>query len=789
MRLGAIRLGWLGAIVASAALGAPSIEKMQPRGCERGKAVTVVLRGDRLTPGARIETTIPGAISVLAPSKDAKEGAEFPLLVELRKDAPVGLYPLRLVTEEGLSNVVLFSVGALPEVEEDEAANPKAANGTEKNAQKLKSVPATINGTLTAADVDVFAFPVASGSKLVFEAEAAAAGSAIDPAIEVLDATGKTIAHNDDAEPAGVDSRLEHVFARAGTYYVRIHDSKYSAQRENFYRLKIGSYPYHEAMFPLGGRRGDPATVELIGGNLPRPVRVSVDTSARRQMTPVALEGSASLPALFELGDKRESVENESDTGVKAIEPGTIVNGRIGAKGEIDKYRLAVKPGEEWIAVVTAASTGVSFLDALVTVTDGAGKKIESRDDLGGADPAIPFTAPKDVREVIIAVEDLQGRGGPGYGYRLEARREPADFEVSILTPYVNVPPGGTAIVQARIQRRGYDGGMQVWIEGLPAGFSQAGGTVAPAAAAQRFDDANPRFSAATSTITISADAGVAAQTANLRVMAIADLSDGGRIVREGVGPGLVTAVRGGGRGGSTVTARWLGIGLALGVDRPLGSKLTTPVPRIRIAQGGEYPLRWKLAGGVAKSTGLRSNVATQVGNLRINQTATKGPDAGKEPEKKSNEGVLYVNTNFATPIGSFDFLPQVSATVGGQAVDVYAPMVTFDVAPGYQVMPGALEWKLAPGGAVEIAGRVHREPTFEGGLVKIEVQDLPEGVSCASLDVPATEAAFVLKCTAGAATAKGAYDVRLVSQAPDTGLKTKDTYKGPEVTGKLRIE
>ncbi len=768
----------LALLLCSAAIAEPAINSMEPHGGQRGKSLTLILKGSGLTDGAKLETAIPGAVSRLAPPKGAAEGAELPFLIELKKDAPVGLYPVRVVTEEGISNVVLFSVGVFPEIEEREAATPKATNGDVKSAEHLDSLPATINGTLTPADVDLYAFTVKAPRKLVFEVEAAAAASAIDPAIEILDSAGRAIAHNDDAEPAGIDSRLEHSFAKAGTYFVRIHDSKYSAQKDNFYRLKIGSYPFHEAMFPLGAKRGQPAAVELIGGNLARNARITVDTNSPRRFVPALLEGSASLPALFELSDKAEAMEPENETGIKALLPGGIVNGRIGKPGEVDKYRLAVKAGEEWIVAVTASSTGASFLDAIVTVTDAEGKKIESRDDLGGSDPVIPFTVPKGVAEVIVAIEDLQGRGGPGFAYRLETRKEMADFEVTLITPYVNVPAGGTEIVQARIQRRGYDGPMRLWIENLPDGFAQAGGTVAPSAASQRFDDPNPRFGSNTSTITITADPGVAPQTAQLRVVAIAAIEGGASIVREAIGPGLVTAVKGG--RGSSVTAQWLEMPLLMGVARSTGAKLTTPLSHARLAQGVEYPLVVKLTGATMKNMGLRQNVATQVGNLRINQ----GPSA-----KSPNEGTLYVNTNFATPTTSFDFLPQVTVNVDGKSVDVYAPMVTFEVVPGYQVWPNTKEWKLPPGAKVEIAGKVHREPTFEGGLVKIGMQDLPDGVTCAAAEVPAGELDFTLTCSAAMSATKGAHEVRVASEAPDTGRKAKDTYKGPDVTGKLRIE
>jgi len=96
-----------------------------------------------------------------------------------------------------------------------------------------------------------------AGQKLVFEVEARRSGSGIDPAIEIFDSSGREMARNDDAPGLGVDSRVEVMFPKSGEYRVQVHDSKFSEQAQNFYRLKIASYPYAETIFPLGGRRGE----------------------------------------------------------------------------------------------------------------------------------------------------------------------------------------------------------------------------------------------------------------------------------------------------------------------------------------------------------------------------------------------------------------------------------------------------------------------------------------------------------------------------------------------------
>ena len=753
----------------------PLLRDISPHGSQRGKTFKLVLKGSDLTLGARLETTLPASISRLVADGEAAPETTLPFLIELKKDAPVGVYPLRVVTADGLSNLMLFSVGDLPEAEEKEIEAPKPGNGNLATAEPVVA-PMVINGTLPDADVDLFSFQARAGQKLVFETEANALASAIDPALEILDAAGKQIAKNDDAAGAGIDARLEVTFPRAGTYYVRIHDSKYSDQTQSFYRLKVGSYPFAEAMFPIGGRRGQSVTTELVGGNLSTPVTVKPDTSSDSQFALVSLPGSASLPQLFLLSDKPEMAEPAD----RKLQPGVVVNGRISAKGEVDRYTLSVKPGEQWLFELIASSTGASQLDALVTILDAAGKKLLTRDDLFGADPTLPFEVPRDVNEINVAVEDLLGRGGLAFGYRLEARREAADFTLQLGSPFVNVPAGGTAIVNVGISRRGYDGPMRITIPNLPAGYRQAGGTVAPAAASQRFDEPNPRFSRNVSTITITADSDAKPQRIDLVVKGVAELPDGGRIVRFAESPGLVVVPRGL-KIQRAITAAWLGMPLAMASTRALPARVSTGAQNLRLSQGVEYPLNYKVEGqGAGRVQGrLRENIATQIGNLRILQGL---------PGKTPATGQTLISTNFATPATAWDLLLQVTLDLDGKQVDVYGPMITIDTVPGYQIWPAARQWTAVPGATLSVAGTVYREPTFEGGLVKIEFQDLPEGVICQTAEVAMESREFKMDCQVTASVARGSYEIRLVSSAPETGRKAKDTYKGPEVTGTIKV-
>src|SRR2546427_11294287 len=177
-------------LLAATLQAAPAIRDIQPRGAQRGKTFTLYLRGEGLTQGAQVKSTLPAAFSQLTLSKDplsefamTRPNTVLPFMVSLKADTPVGFYPIRVVTPAGISNAVLFSVGDLPGVEEIDSKNPKQPNNFPEEAQKVP-VPSVINGTLEGPDVDNYTFTAKAGQKLVFEVEARQAGSAIDPAIE-----------------------------------------------------------------------------------------------------------------------------------------------------------------------------------------------------------------------------------------------------------------------------------------------------------------------------------------------------------------------------------------------------------------------------------------------------------------------------------------------------------------------------------------------------------------------------------------------------------------------------
>src|SRR4029077_20927662 len=146
---------------------------------------------------------------------------------------------------------------------------------------------------------------------------------------------------------------------------------------------------------------------------------------------------------------------------------------------------------------------------------------------------------------------------------------------------------------------------------------------------------------------------------------------------------------------------------------------LEVPTPQVRISQGFEYALDYRVRRKEgAKLTGkVAQQIAGAVSNLRI----LKGLE-----NKNPHAGPALIGTTFATPVTTFDMIVSAPVEVDGRPVTVFAPGLEIEVAPGFQIQLSNPTMEIAPGGKMEVAGTVHREPTFEGGEIHIHAEDLP---------------------------------------------------------------
>ena len=679
-------------VSASSVSAQPVITDVQPRGAQKGKPFTLTLTGRNLGEGAMIRSTLPASFTLLTPDQPAlpdrpmtSEGRYATFLVEPTADLAVGVYPIRVITSEGISNVQLFTVGAFPELSEDESrpgALPNTNDSTE-TAQPLPPGSLTVNGTLRGPERDIFRLRAKAGDKRVIEVEARRTGSAIDPLLEILDANGRVIARSEDAPLLGLDARVEVTFPRDGDYDVVVRDSRYSTQTANFYRLKVGSYSYPRDVFPLGGRRGE--VVETSLG----PEKINVDlrtASSNVRQVFVNVPGGAALPVPFAVGDDPE-LTAPLNTSIGA--PVTI-NARLLKAGQVDRYTFRVPPSRAMTFRIQARELGTSKLMAVITVRDENGNVLGRSGDeplaedffnvnqsRTAGDPVLRLQPPAGVSQVTVTVEDLALRGGPGYAYRLNAQPAAHDFRLVLNSPFVNLPDGGSVAVPVTVQRQGFDDEIQLRVANAPKGLRVEGGFVVAGMPVKE----TPQTRNSRGVLILTREPGATLEPAELTIEGVARLPDGSTIVRKAEGPGMIVTVAGAVEQGAvdrqrSLTTPWMGLELVTAPTKARPATLeVTMLDRTRMEEGDQLKFRWTWVLRDSTQALPKTVTAEMVGSADV-RVIDMQPDA-----KDASTGTFVMTTTKLTRPSKYDVFVTGRLTLeGGEQEDVVSRPITVEV-------------------------------------------------------------------------------------------------------------
>lgn len=459
--------------VASLCAAPPQIAKINPLALTPGKTVELTFSGQNLRDAHSLWTSFSARCEfAAADGEPANNGERLTGRATVARGEQVGVGALRLVTGEGVSNPVLIMLDDLASVTE----SPN--NHTAGEAQPI-AWPIAVDGQCDPVVEDWFRFHVAAGQRVSFEVVAQRLGSQLDSVLRLLNVEGEELVRVDDAAGSGGDSRFTHLFEAAGDYLLALGDVRHAGGDEYRYRMRVGTFPLVTGVYPAGGPSGAVVSLEVADAGAESTSTVNVALPDARESSRLA---SFSVPSANEGGSgwfdveanpRSESLECEpNDSPAEATTasvPGAF-NGRIDKPGDQDHFRFHARKGSRvHCAAVTRELGSPCDLFLSLHAADGAQIAVARQEREAALDAEIPADG-----DYVLHVEDLLVGGGGRHTYRIDVGDDPG-FALNAEQPQYTAPQGGTFVAKVFAQRRGYDGPIELGVEGLGDGVSLEG--------------------------------------------------------------------------------------------------------------------------------------------------------------------------------------------------------------------------------------------------------------------------------------------------------------------------
>jgi hypothetical protein len=760
----------------SVAAGTPQIGNISPSGVQKGAAGEVTVSGANLERSPRLIAPFDCRTEPVDPKRSSAKAWTFRLTVA--PGVAVGVYPVRVQTDVGLSNPFLLAVGQFLQV------NEKEDNSSFETAQSLPAIPLVVEGQSAGNDVDYFKFAGKKGQKIVVDAQCARIGSGVDPSIRLTTAssTRRFVASADDSPGLLTDARLVAELPEDTDYVVEISDSRYQGSGRPVYRLLIGPMPVAEEVFPLGGREAETVGIELRGGTLDRKQSAAVSLE-RLPGTAIHLPhitaGMLGLSAPAAPGvdvesltplivDRLPELREPADPGapsVRAVAP-VVFNGRIDPPGDEDRFVLAVTGGQRLQIAVEASQRG-SALDGLLRVIGPKGDVIATADDTSFTipgqpaaqgtivipDPALDLTVPAGANEITLALRDLEDRGGIGFPYRIVVTPIVPTFDLTLNDAQVSLPRGGTAAIGVTVARKGYAGPISLSIADAPAGITVRSGTIGPGQLV--------------GSLTISAGAATSVAPTFLR------------LIGRGQGPGgpveiLATKKLVFAQQANLPSNALIQQGLAAAVVAPAPVKFESPSGPIEVAHGLGASIPIKVVRNPGADAALAISPLPLPPGLAVPATSIAA---------KGQQGAIAVNTTLEVPLGLVTIATQAKGSLDGGEQTIAIPAFTLNVVRPAEISLDARGLEVQPGMTTEVKGKVLRKGSFKDP-VQVRVTGLPAGLKAEPLTVATGKSEFALKLTADAKAAAGTITAQVV---PAFQINKKD-YPAAAVPLKVTV-
>ncbi|MCL4191629.1 MAG: hypothetical protein KJZ87_07770 [Thermoguttaceae bacterium] len=451
----------------------PQLGRIVPPGGQRGTELDVALEGARLADAQEMLLYYPGIEVKQLTVADGQVKARLAIAPDCR----IGPHALRLRTASGISNLITFSVGALPEINE---AEPNT-----DFAQPQQITPGvTINGVVENEDVDYFVLEAKKGRRLTAEVEGLRLGEFFfDPYVAIYDKDRFMLAGSDDTPLVRQDAVAAAIAPEDGPYIIQVRESAFGGNGQCRYRLHVGSFPRPQAVYPAGGKFGETIEVRWLGdpaGEWTEKVTLPAEPQPMFGLVALDPQGAAPSANVFRLGNLNNVMEaepNNAPAEATAAPVPAAMNGVVGEPGDVDHFKFPAKKGQVFDVRAHARQIR-SPLDPVLTIlraSNGAG--VGANDDSGTPDSYLRVTIPED-DDYVLQIRDHLGAGGAAYVYRIEVA--PVEPKLTMTLPervaftdiVIPVPKGNRMAAMAGARREDFGGEVAVETQGLPPGIT-----------------------------------------------------------------------------------------------------------------------------------------------------------------------------------------------------------------------------------------------------------------------------------------------------------------------------
>jgi len=473
------RTVWIGIVLFSALLHAqsvclplPRLLTTMPMGGTVGTQVEITISGENIEDISQMIFTHPGIAAT--PKLDANGQPEpNKYIVTIAADCPTGIHEARLMTRLGISSSRVFCVDTLPEV------TRTTANTSLQTAMEL-NVNSIANAVMTDRSVDHYWFTAVKGNRYVVNCASRGIDSKLDAVLIIGDSEGR------DRVVERRGGMLDFTATEDGKHVIKVHELTFKGGPAFYYRL----------------------SVQELAADALLPVFAATKTVNSFSWPP---QGIAENPALA------EAEPNNGQAEAQKISLPCDLAGNFFPAADVDRFEFTATKGDVWWievaserlgrptdpAVIVQRVTGEGADQKLIDVaefTDIASPMKPSSNgyaydgppfDGGSSDIIGKLDIPED-GTYRLQLTDLFGgtRNDVRNIYRLIIRKAEPDFAIAAwglhmelrngdrnaLSKPLALRAGSTVALEvAAVRRDGFDGEIELVMEGLPEGVTAQG--------------------------------------------------------------------------------------------------------------------------------------------------------------------------------------------------------------------------------------------------------------------------------------------------------------------------